>query len=185
MNRLAVFAVAAAGIIHLVIAPQHYAHAPAHGIVFVVAGIAEIAWAIVFLRQPTQQAYYAGLVLTGGLLALWAITRLVPAPFHGHAEAVDLGGIVCKISELVGLAALLLVAAQGGIAGLGRQAFVRLATIAVLLAAAAGALSYGIGLAAEPLFPSLWGEQNSGDHHDEGEGHDHSDSHEKEHQPDE
>jgi hypothetical protein len=185
MNRIATFAVALAGIVHLAVAPQHYAHAPAHGIFFLVAGFAEIAWAIIFLRRPTQQGYYAGLLLTGGLLALWAITRLAPAPFHGHAEAVDLGGIVCKISELVGLAALVLVAAQGGIAGLGRQAFVRLATVAVLLAAAAGALSYGIGLAAEPLLPSLWGEQEDGDHHGEGESHDHSDTHEEEHEHDE
>lgn len=186
MNRIATFAVAVAGVVHLIVAPEHYAHAPAHGIFFVVVGLAEIAWAIIFLRQPTQQVYYAGLLLTGGLLVLWAVTRIVPAPFHGHAEAVDLGGIVCKLSELVGLAALVLVAAQGGIAGLGRQAFVRLAAVAVLLSVAAGALSYGVGRAAEPLFPSLFGE-SAEHHHDDGEAHEHEDEHEhtEEHEHDE
>lgn len=182
MNRIATIAIAAAGVIHLVVAPQHYAHAPAHGIFFVVAGLAEIAWAIVFLRQPTQQVYYAGLLLTGGLIVLWLVTRIIPAPFHGHAEAVDLGGTVCKISELVGLAALLLVAAQGGIAGLSRQAFVRLAAVAIVLSVAAGALSYGVGRAAEPLFPSLFGE--SAEHqHEEGQSdeHEHQDGESHEH----
>jgi hypothetical protein len=186
MNRIATFAVAAAGVIHLIVAPQHYAHAPAHGIFFVVVGLAEIAWAIIFLGQPTQRVYYTGLLLTGGLLVLWAVTRIIPAPFHGHAEAVDLGGIVCKISELVGLAALLLVAAQGGIAGLSKQAFVRLAAVAVILSLAAGALSYGIGRAAEPLFPSLFGE-SAEHHHEDGEDHEHGEEHEheEEHEHDE
>jgi hypothetical protein len=33
-----------AGLIHLVITPQHWAHAPAHGILFVIVGVVELIW---------------------------------------------------------------------------------------------------------------------------------------------
>jgi hypothetical protein len=179
MNRLASFAIGAAGLVHLVLAPQHYAHAPAHGIFFAMAGLAQIVWAVAFLRQPTAQMYYAGLALAGSLIVLWGFTRVFPAPFHDTPEAVDISGIICKISELVGLGALLVLAAQGGVLGLAKQTTARLAAIALLLAAAGGLLSYGIGRAAEPIFPSLFGaEHNDADHsHEDGE---HSEDHQHE-----
>ncbi|MEX2143834.1 MAG: hypothetical protein WD740_04510 [Anaerolineales bacterium] len=188
MHQFASIALGAAGLIHLFLAPQHYAHAPAHGIFFAVAGLAQIVWAVAFIRKPSMRLYYAGLALAGGLVVLWGLTRVFPAPFHDQAEVVDLGGIVCKLSELAGLGALLALAAQGGILGLGRQTMARLAAIGLLLAAAGGLLSYGIGRAAEPLFPSLFGaehvdsgldhadSEHSEDHqHEEGEQHEHSD----------
>lgn len=182
MNRFATLAVAAAGIIHIAVAPQHYEHAPAHAIFFVLAGIAEIIWAIVFLRRPTQSVYYVGLALTGGLIVLWALTRVMPAPFHGHAEAIDLGGIACKVSEFAGLAALLLIAAQGGIAGLAKQSLARLAAIALVVSAAVAGATYVAARAAEPLLPSLFApehhDDDGGEHeeheHEEGEQHEHS-----------
>lgn len=187
MNRIASVAIGAAGIIHILLSPQHYAHAPAHGAFFMVAGIAELAWAFTFIKQPTKQVYYAGLVLAGGLIVLWVITRLIPAPFHDNPESIDVGGIVCKISELIGLGALLMVAAQGGILGLGKQTFARLFGVALLLSLAAGIVSYGAGRAAEPLFPSLW-EAQIGDHHDgvehgdhDHEEHDHENGEEHDH----
>jgi hypothetical protein len=189
MNRIASLAIAAAGVIHLILAPQHFGHAPAHGIFFAVAGLAQILWAVAFLRDPNQRMYYSGLVLAGGLIALWAITRFLPAPFHHHPEAIDLGGIVCKLSELVGLGALLAIAAQGGILGLGKQSLARLALIAIVIAAAFGAVSYTVGRAAEPLFPSLSADDHSddaGDHDPEhGEGSEHEESGEAGHGHDE
>jgi hypothetical protein len=178
MNRFATIAVAAAGILHIAVAPQHYQHAPAHAIFFVVAGIAEIVWALIFLRRPTQQVYYVGLALTGGLILLWALTRVVPAPFHGHAEAIDLGGIACKVSEVAGLAALLMIAAQGGITGLAKQSMARLAAIALMISAAVAGATYVAARAAEPLLPSL----SASDHHEETE-HEHEEGeHEHEHE---
>ncbi|MGH2582140.1 MAG: hypothetical protein ACRDFQ_04510 [Anaerolineales bacterium] len=178
--RIPALAIALAGAVHLVLAPQHFAHAPAHGVFFVLAGSAELAWATLFLRRPTKQLYYAGLALVGGLVALWAITRVLPAPFHGAAEPIDLGGIVSKISELAGLGALLMVAAQGGIAGVRKQSLSRLAATALLLSAAAGAASYGLGFAAEPLFPSLAAESHSEvEHHEEEHPHEEEHDHEE------
>lgn len=187
MNRFATFAVAAAGFIHIAVAPQHYEHAPAHAAFFVLAGIAEIVWAIIFLRRPTEGVYYAGLALTGGLILLWALTRVMPAPFHGHAEAIDLGGIACKVSEFAGLAALVMIAAQGGIVGLAKQSLARVAAIALVVSAAVAGATYVAARATEPWLPSLSapddhdtnheheGEDHEEHEHEAGEEHEHSD----------
>ncbi len=144
------------------------------------AGLAQIVWAVAFLRQPSAQMYYAGLALAGGLIVLWGLTRVFPAPFHDSREVIDIGGIICKISELIGLGALLVLAAQGGVLGLCKQTVARLAAIALLLAAAGGLLSYGIGRAAEPLFPSLFGAEHSDADHDHADGEHTTEEHEHE-----
>jgi hypothetical protein len=179
MNRIASLSLAFAGIIHLVLAPQHFSHAPAHGIFFAVAGVAQIIWAYAFWRKPTERLYYVGLGLAGGLVVLWVMTRLLPAPFHHHPEAVDFGGIACKISELVSFGALLALAAQGSIVGLRKQTTLRLLGVAVVLSVVAGGVTYVAAKAAEPLFPSLnaAGHEDDGEHQEEddhgheGEGH--------------
>jgi len=174
MNKLASIAIAAAGVIHLVLAPQHYAHAPAHGIFFALAGIAEIAWALAFLRYPTQPMYYTGLALAGGLVVLWIITRYLPAPFEHEMGVIDLGGIVCKLSEITGIAALVAIAAQGRIAGMAKHSVARMAGTALLVAFSVGVVTYEVSLAIEPFFPSLAGEGNHEEEHQELEGHDHA-----------
>jgi hypothetical protein len=45
--------IALAGLVHLLIVPAHYAHAPAHGIFFALAGIVQITWAVAFWRRPS------------------------------------------------------------------------------------------------------------------------------------
>jgi hypothetical protein len=175
MNKLASLTIAAAGAIHLILAPQHYAHAPAHGIFFAIVGLAELAWALAFLRYPTQPMYYAGLALAGGLVVLWVITRYLPAPFEHEMGVIDLGGIVCKFSEMVGIVALVGIALQGRIAGLARHSLARLAGTALLLALSVGAVTYSVASWAEPLFPSLAGKgyHEGEEHHEELEQHDH------------
>ena len=42
-----------AGVIHLVIIPEHWEHAPAHGIFFLVVGIVQIVWGIAIWRKPS------------------------------------------------------------------------------------------------------------------------------------
>jgi len=178
MTRVSSFAIAFAGFCHLVLAPLHYAHAPAHGIFFALAGVAEISWATVFLRKRTVAMYYAGLIMAGGLIVLWAITRLLPAPFHGSAEPVDLGGLVCKTSEWIGLVSLVILASEGKIAGIKKQSFVRLLSAALILSAVSGFFGYGLALASERLFPTLAAsthqENEPEHHHQEDEIHEHS-----------
>ena len=174
MNKIASLAIAAAGVIHLILAPQHYAHAPAHGIFFALAGVAEIAWAILFLRYPAQPMYYSGLALAGGLVVLWIITRYMPAPFGHEVGLIDMGGIACKLSELAGIVALVAIAAQGRIAGLAKHSMARIAGTALLLAFSVGVVTYEVSLAVEPFFPSLVGEGHHEEEHEELEHHEHA-----------
>jgi len=147
--------IALAGLIHLGIAPEHYAHAPAHGVFFVLAGVAEILWALAFWRRPTPRRYHLGLALAGGLIVLWAVTRVLPAPFGHGPEPVNASGLVCKASELIGVLSLVMLAAQGQLMGAIRQPPLRPAGEALALALVVGLVSYGVGYAATPLLPTL------------------------------
>lgn len=155
MRSISIAAIALAGVIHLGIAPIHYAHAPAHGIFFAAAGIAEILWALAFWRRPSLRLYHTGLALAGGLVVLWAITRALPAPFGHGPEMIEARGVVCKLSELIGLLALVLLALQGRLPGEVKWPLWRVAGEALALALVVGWASWGIGYAATPWLPAL------------------------------
>ena len=150
-----VIAIILAGLIHLAVAPEHYAHAPAHGVFFVLAGVAEILWGLAFWRRPTPRRYHLGLALAGGLIVLWAVTRVLPAPFGHGPEPVNASGLVCKASELIGVLSLVMLAAQGQLIGASSQPPLRPAGEALALALVVGLVSFGIGSAATPLLPTL------------------------------
>ena len=168
MQSLPVIAIAIAGVIHLLLAPSHYAHALAHGLFFALAGMAELLWAVLFWRKPSSKLYYLGLALAGGLIVLWLITRFLVAPFEHEPGAWDIGGLVCKASELAAILALSAMAVQGQITGLPRISPARSIGIALILALAMGVFSYGIGLALESVLPFLAGSDEHG-HADESE----------------
>ncbi len=157
---LACLAIAFAGIVHAFLAPDHFAHAPAHGLFFAVSAVVEIAWAYIFWRRQDEKTYYAGLMIAGGLVILWAATRVLPAPFEHEIGVIDPGGIVCKASELIGMAALLILAAQGKIAGISGRTFGRLLAEGVILSFFVASLTYVAGHDFEPLTPFLAGEEH-------------------------
>ncbi len=101
-GRIIVILFVLAGIIHLVIIPQQWGHAPAHGIFMAVSGIVEIAWAFIFYRRPTKTVAGAGIVIAIAMIVLWIITRIFTAPFGPGPEEIDLAGIVSKLLELAG-----------------------------------------------------------------------------------
>jgi ABC-type nickel/cobalt efflux system permease component RcnA len=96
---------------------------------------------------------------------LWLLTLALPAPFGGHdASSIDAPAIVCKVSELVGLIALVALALQGGqFAAPGKSSRPKLVGEAVVVSLIVGAGFFGLGKAAEPLFPQ-W-------HHEAGHSH--------------
>ena len=158
MNRVASLAIAFAGVIHIVLAPEHYAHSAAHGIFFAAAGVAELMWAFAFLRWPGERTYYIGIGLAGALIVIWGATRIVPAPFEHEIGAIDAQGIITKLSELVGLYALVSLAANGRIAGLAKRSFAGFVAEAVILAAFFGFGFYMVAHTVEPYMPFLGGE---------------------------
>ena len=168
LKKIPIIAFLAAGVIHLVLVPEHYGHAPAHGLFFAIAGTLEILWALLYWRRPSPRLYYLGIALAGGLLVLWGFTRLLPAPFESTPAPVDASGLVCKLCELAGAAALVTLVMQGQVEGFRSTAPARIISMAILLAVLSGLFLYGIGLAAEPLIPALAG---SGHGTENGEAH--------------
>lgn len=159
LNKVAAYSIAFSGLVHIYLAPQHYSHAPAHGIFFVVAGIAELIWAYLFLRmsKPSENMFYFGIMLSAGLIVFWGITRVLPAPFEHEIGEIDLGGIISKLAEVVGLLALLRLAAKGKVAGI-KRSFGRLFSEALIVGLFVAFGLYIAGHEFEPLMPFLAGE---------------------------
>lgn len=182
LGTWAALLVALAGLIHLLLAPQHWAHAPAHGAFFVVAGVAEIVWGIVVWRRPSPTLYRIGLVGSGSLVALWGITRVLPAPFGHGPEPVEMMALVCKASEGLSMVVLAVLILGGTVSGTRRSAAWRTIALLVVAAFAAGFLTYGVARAAEPVLP--WLGATAEHHHEEENAPDrgHEDEHEHGHE---
>ncbi len=143
----------AAGLIHLFLVPLHLEHSPAHGIFFALVGIAEVVWGFAFWRKPSAALYRIGMIMAGWLITLWVITIFLPAPFGHGKETVDLFGIVCRLSEGLGIASLAALLISGE-----TQSEIKISawrSIGSLLALSLilGGLTYGAALAAESVSP--------------------------------
>lgn len=150
VTSAAIFIIAS-GIIHLVITPLHWEHAPVHGLFLAIVGIAEVAWGFVFWRQPSATLYRIGMVMAGGLITLWVITRLLPSPFgHGH-EDVEIFGILCRLCESAGIVALAALMVSGEANKETR--LLAWKNIGLLLTASIilGVLTYGTAVAADSV----------------------------------
>ncbi len=145
----------AAGLIHIGIGPLHWGHSPGHGLFFLLAGLTQVAWGIAFWRRPSTRLHRAGIVLAGGLITLYAITRLLPSPFSHEPEEVDAFDLVCKFSEGLSLVALLAMGVSR--AATGHVRVVGLRTLAVFAAVAFGAgwATYGVASAADSVLESI------------------------------
>jgi hypothetical protein len=78
---LAALAGATAGIVHLVLIPQHLDD-PAYVAGFGAAGVAQFAWAwALWVRSESRALLRTGIVLQLGLAALWLVSRLIGLPF--------------------------------------------------------------------------------------------------------
>jgi hypothetical protein len=146
---------AVAGAIHLWIVPEHWAHAPAHGLFFLVIGIAQIIWGIALWRRPSTRLYYFGVLMAGWLIVLYGITRWLPAPFGHGPEGIDTISLVCKLCEGLGMVTLGILIFQGLLLNAGRFVAWRAITLIILVSFIAAFATYGLARAAEPIFPSL------------------------------
>lgn len=155
-----------AGVIHIVITPQHWAHAPAHGLLFAVVGIGEIVWSIAAWRRLWPTIHQIGIAAAGWLIVLWVITRFLPAPFGHGPETVEPFGVVCKLAEGLGMIVLGVLVFGEITSKVGRREAWRVITLLVIGALIAGFVTYGVARAAEPMFPSLG--VSAEEHHDHG-----------------
>ncbi len=162
-----------AGVLHLVIVPEHWAHAPAHGLFFLIVGILQIVWGVLVWRQPSTRLYYIGVVMAGWLIVLYVITRLLPAPFGHGPEGVQAIDIVCKLCEGLGMLTLAILIFQGIVLNVNRASAWRAMTTIILLSFLTAFVTYGIARAAEPLFPMLSIPSDEHHEHEEDESEDH------------
>ena len=132
----AAVALGAAGVVHLGLVGQHAREGVAAGVVFAAAGVAELLLAAALWRAPgSRRAAVAAGVVVGGLLVLYAASRLAEVPAFGGREAVDALGLATKLLEVAGA-----VLAVGGAWGWSPRpvrpgALVGVTTVTVALAA--------------------------------------------------
>lgn len=92
----------AAGI-HAWVVPEHYEEYALFGVFFAVFSIAQVGWAAAVLRRPTRLLHVAGIALSAGLLALWALSRTAGLPIGPEAweaEPVELLDVAAGVAEL-------------------------------------------------------------------------------------
>ena len=79
---------AIAGILHLVLAPNILEFNLNTGIFFIIAGVAQLFWVVPMIKKWGRPWYFAGIVGTIILIALFAITRMPDNPITGRASGV-------------------------------------------------------------------------------------------------
>jgi hypothetical protein len=142
----------AAGL-HLGLAITQAEHARAHAIFFVISGAAQALSAVALLVRPSPPSAWAAIGLNGGLIALWAATRILRAPFTPHPEELDAAGLLTKLVELATL--VLLGVVLGRLAQPSRPKGARTLAGASALGILIGVLMLLVGYVLEPAFPSL------------------------------
>lgn len=168
LRFLAIVCLFGAGVVHLVITPYHYGHAPAHGLFFGVLGIVQMVWAGVFWRWPSTALRVSGLALSGGVVVLWVLTQTVAIPFADQPEPIDWSLWTSKLFEFVGFVMLALSGSPTW------QPIIRASGVGL----GVGVLMWGGGLGGAVLFPQYGhaSHDHAGHdhaHHDHGD-HDHS-----------
>ncbi len=142
----AAVALAAAGGIHLALVGQHAQESLASGVFFAAAGVAELLLAVALWRTPgSRRTALAAGVVVGGLLVLYAVSRLWSISAFGGQEAVDALGLLTKLLELAGAALAAAAAGPWSFRPIGPRLLVGATALALALAAR------GVfGLGAEP-----------------------------------
>jgi hypothetical protein len=98
-----------AGLIHLLLAPAHFAEQTLYGVGFTGLGLVQLALAAALLIRPGSSVDRAG-IWTSALIALvYAATRLVPPPGATAPEEIEALGVLTTGLELTALVLLTLV----------------------------------------------------------------------------
>ncbi|TBR09801.1 MAG: hypothetical protein EPO62_04480 [Candidatus Nitrosotenuis sp.] len=94
-------ATAAAGIIHLSLAPNSLGFNVNTGILFLVGGALQLFWVVPMIRRWGSVWYLVGIGGTLILIALWSITRMPDNAITARAAPVSQTGIVVEIMQIL------------------------------------------------------------------------------------
>lgn len=94
-----------AGLIHLVVAPEHFEEWIGYGLFFAVATVAQLMYALLIVAwKPTRNLLLAGIIGNGLIIGLYLVTRTFGIPFFGpHAGHVEPIGMLDTISKIIEL----------------------------------------------------------------------------------
>lgn len=171
VRQMVVVCLLVAGAIHLLIAPEHYTHAPAHGLLFGAIGLAQLGYVGLWWRRCGPALRMPGLLLSGGVVALWLLTHLVTTPFATGAHPLDRAAVATKLAEGGTFLALLWLDHAGAF-GRRRGNPAALLARSAALCLGGGLLVWGGALIAAPMLPQL--AEVAGHSHD-GHNHVHTD----------
>lgn len=161
---VAAVASAGAGLVHAAAARNHDGD-QLLVVLFALCALGQVAWAAAALVRPVRWTLLGGLVVNGGALVVWSLTRTVGIPFIDSlsvAESVgtpDLAGALFAAASVLGVATVLL----------------RPAPRTVLHPAGVAALAAFALVAALPAMSAGHTHEHSGDLHLDAAGHDHDD----------
>lgn len=91
---LAFVGMAVAGVGHIFVAPTHMQHMTVHGAFLLVVGVAQVGWALAWLRWRLHAMLVSGLAPSGGVLLLWTMLYVVPSPCRPFGVARPHDGLV-------------------------------------------------------------------------------------------
>jgi hypothetical protein len=92
--------VALAGLIHLVLTPEHFAERFAYGLIFAAMAAFQLALAAHLLLRPGPHVYQAGIWGSGLIALVYVATRLAPPPGSAAAEEVTAIGVLATTLEV-------------------------------------------------------------------------------------
>ena len=102
--RLYYYAAAAttaiAGILHLIFASNVIGFNINNGIFFIVAGIAQLFWALPMIKRWGRIWYFIGIAGTIILIIMWAMTRVPGNPITGRGGPINEIGIAIQIFQI-------------------------------------------------------------------------------------
>ena len=113
---LLALASAGAGIIHLLVAPEHLEEFTPFGVGFFALGAFQILWAVTVVVRPNLPILAIGLVVSALTIGTWIVSRTVGLPVGpeaGEAEAIGTMDLLATILEgVVVIGAAYLMAAR-------------------------------------------------------------------------
>jgi hypothetical protein len=154
MRIIAIVAMALAGLIHLGLGLVARGNPLAHSLFFGAGGALQFAWSVALWRRPTPALQRLGLILAGGAVVLWLLTRVLPAPFAGTPGDVSALGVTAALSESLAVIALLGLITEPRLTT-SRQSVVLLILREVLTLILVGLAAYAFGVAMETFLPTV------------------------------
>jgi hypothetical protein len=103
---------AVAGILHLIFASNVIGSNMLSGTFFIVAGIAQIFWALPMIRRWGKIWYYIGIAGTVILIILWTVTRAPNPITEGRALPINEIGVTIEVFQIAYIAITAIILAK-------------------------------------------------------------------------